>query len=384
MMEIYLVGGAVRDEVLGLPIKEKDWCVVGSSVTELTSMGYKSVGKSFPVFLHPKTKEEYALARTEKKTQPGYHGFKFNTSKNITLAEDLKRRDLTINAMAKDEHGSIIDPYDGLSDIKNKTLRHVSNAFNEDPVRVLRTAKFAARYHKLGFKVAENTIRFMASMVENKEIDELAPDRIWKETEEVLNNPTPYIYFKILEECNALAKVYPGLIINYDALKLSEQSTNQAEVHFVVMIFADYDLCDQDYSQENHCNVVQNLFERLPLPNIYSELANLIIYYKYYKNLLDSDADRILTFLNKTDAFRRKKRFKKLLKAFEIIEKNHALSKKEHQEKSLFVNQITESCDEIPIREIVCKETNGEKIKKIIYQKKIAIINYQIAKRIPR
>ena len=154
MMEIYLVGGAVRDEVLGLPIKEKDWCVVGSSVTELTSMGYKSVGKSFPVFLHPKTKEEYALARTEKKTQPGYHGFKFNTSKNITLAEDLKRRDLTINAMAKDEHGSIIDPYDGLSDIKNKTLRHVSNAFNEDPVRVLRTAKFSARYHILGFKVA--------------------------------------------------------------------------------------------------------------------------------------------------------------------------------------------------------------------------------------
>jgi tRNA nucleotidyltransferase (CCA-adding enzyme) len=383
-MKIYLVGGAVRDEKLRLPIKERDWCVVGSSASELISMGFKSVGKSFPVFLHPKTKEEYALARIEKKTQPGYHGFKFNTSKDISLEEDLQRRDLTINAMAKDEHGSLIDPYDGLSDIKNKVLRHVSTAFKEDPVRVLRTAKFAARYHQLGFKVAKSTMRFMASMVENKEIDELAPDRIWKETEEVLNSPNSYIYFQVLEECNAFSKIYPKMVINYDALKLSAQITNQAEVHFAVMLFADYDLCDPNYIQKDHRNIIRNLAERLPLPNSFTELADLIIHYEYYKDLLHINAEKILTFLNKTDAFRRNERFRKLLKIFEIIEKNNSRSGKESEEKFLLIKQISESCDAIQIRKVVGEETDGQKIKKIIHQKKIDIINSQIAKKIPR
>lgn len=389
-MEIYLVGGAVRDEQLGLPINERDWCIVGSSASELVTKGFKSVGKNFPIFLHPRTKEEYALARTEQKTHPGYHGFKFNTSKNITLEEDLKRRDLTINAMAKDANGLIIDPYNGLSDIKNRILKHVSEAFNEDPVRVLRTAKFAARYHQHGFKVAEKTMVFMESMVKNNEIDELAPDRVWKETEEVLNNPNPHIYFRVLKQCNALSRIYPEFTktkdssnaqknpdeseINLDALELSVEITNQAEVHFVVMLFTDHDLCSTNYTQKKHYNVIQNLTKRLPIPNTYSQLAELIIYYKDYKNIRHIDAEKILSFLDKTDAFRRKERFKKLLMVFEIIERNDKSSPQDQKIKNLLINTIIDSFNALPIKNIVGKESNGEKIKKLIHQSKIEII----------
>ena len=394
-MKIYLVGGAVRDEQLGLPIKERDWCVVGSSAKELTAKGFKSVGKNFPIFLHPDTKEEYALARTEQKIHPGYHGFEFNTSKKITLEEDLKRRDLTINAIAKDEYGLIIDPYNGLLDIKNRILKHVSEAFNEDPVRVLRTAKFAARYHQYGFKVAINTMHYMESMVKNNEIDVLAPDRVWKETEEVLNSPDPHIYFQVLKECNAFSRIYPEFIktgensntkknqqvslLNLDALKLSIEITSHAEVHFAVMLFTDHGLCDLNYTQEKHHNFIQDITKRLPIPNIFSQLVELIIYYKDYKNLRHISAEKILSFLSKADAFRRQERFKKLLVAFEIIEKNDGSSQQDQEIKNTLINKIIESCNALSIKEIVGKESNGEEIKKLIHQSKIEII-----KKIPK
>jgi len=158
VMEVYLVGGAVRDELLGLPVKERDWCIVGATPDDMKELGYRPVGRDFPVFLHPKTAEEYALARTERKTAAGYHGFTFHTSPDVTIEQDLGRRDLTMNAIARDADGQLIDPYDGCTDIDNKLLRHVSDAFAEDPVRVLRTARFAARYHALGFRIAEETM----------------------------------------------------------------------------------------------------------------------------------------------------------------------------------------------------------------------------------
>jgi tRNA nucleotidyltransferase (CCA-adding enzyme) len=179
-MKTYLVGGAVRDRLLGLSVKERDWVVVGASPAELTALGYKPVGKDFPVFLHPDTNEEHALARTERKTGHGYHGFEFMSAPGVTLEEDLKRRDLTINALAEDADGKLIDPYAGEKDLKAKRLRHVSPAFSEDPVRVLRVARFAARFAPLGFTVAPETLALMRDMSDDGEVDHLVPERVWQ------------------------------------------------------------------------------------------------------------------------------------------------------------------------------------------------------------
>lgn len=206
---IYLVGGAVRDELLGVPFHEKDWVVVGSSPEQMIGAGFVPVGKDFPVFLHPHTKEEYALARTERKTGHGYAGFSFYCGAEVTLEDDLIRRDLTINAMAKDHQGSIIDPYNGRADLDARLLRHVSNAFAEDPVRILRIARFAARYHRLGFTVAPETNALMRSMVDAGEVDHLIAERIWKETERALREPHPDIFIQVLRDCGALTKIMP-------------------------------------------------------------------------------------------------------------------------------------------------------------------------------
>ncbi|NOR36937.1 MAG: multifunctional CCA addition/repair protein, partial [Woeseiaceae bacterium] len=208
-MQVYLVGGAVRDERLGLPVKERDWCVVGATPDELTGEGYKQVGKNFPVFLHPDSNEEYALARTERKTAAGYHGFAFDTSPDVTIEEDLSRRDLTINALAVDDSGELIDPFGGLQDLERRLIRHVSDAFIEDPVRILRAAKFAARFAHLGFRIAPETRDLMRQMVADGEADALVPDRVWKETESALAGPNPRLYFEALRACGALRVVFP-------------------------------------------------------------------------------------------------------------------------------------------------------------------------------
>ena len=208
-MQVYLVGGAVRDERLGLPVRERDWCVVGATPDELINDGYKQVGKDFPVFLHPESREEYALARTERKTAAGYRGFAFDTSASVTIEEDLSRRDLTINALALDTNGELIDPFGGLQDIENRLIRHVSDAFVEDPVRILRAAKFAARFADLGFRIAPQTRDLMRQMVADGEADALVPDRVWKETEAALVGPNPRLYFEALRSCGALRVVFP-------------------------------------------------------------------------------------------------------------------------------------------------------------------------------
>ncbi len=202
-MQVYLVGGAVRDEQLGLPHRERDWCVVGARPEELEALGYARVGKDFPVFLHPDTKEEYALARTERKTAPGYHGFAFDCSPDVTIEEDLERRDLTINALARDADGQLIDPWGGMKDIEARVLRHVSGAFVEDPVRILRVARFAARFRSMGFTIADETMQLMRRMVENGEVDALVPDRVWKETEAALGGRSVRDSFEVLRDCGA-------------------------------------------------------------------------------------------------------------------------------------------------------------------------------------
>ena len=206
-MRSYIVGGAVRDRLLGLPVQDRDWVVVGATPEELRALGYLPVGADFPVFLHPETKEEYALARTERKTAPGYHGFAFHASPEVTLEQDLQRRDLTLNAIAEDADGTLIDPWDGARDLEAKLLRHVSPAFAEDPVRILRVARFAARF--TGFRIAPETLALMHAMVQAGEVDALVPERVWREVSRGLMEARPSRMFEVLRECGALERVLP-------------------------------------------------------------------------------------------------------------------------------------------------------------------------------
>ncbi|MBN3042987.1 multifunctional CCA addition/repair protein [Pectobacterium brasiliense] len=210
-MKIYLVGGAVRDSLLGLPVTEKDWVVVGATPENLLEQGYQQVGKDFPVFLHPVSRDEYALARTERKSGKGYTGFVCHAAPDVTLEQDLLRRDLTINAIARTERGDLIDPYHGRRDLENRVLRHVSDAFSEDPLRVLRVARFAARFAHLGFQIAEETMALMQKMAHEGELAYLTPERVWKETEKALGTSSPDVYFQVLRDCGALAVLFPEI-----------------------------------------------------------------------------------------------------------------------------------------------------------------------------
>jgi len=221
-MQIYLVGGAVRDDLLGRPVVDRDHVVVGAMPDELLALGYKPVGKDFPVFLHPRSAEEYALARTERKTGRGYHGFVFQADATVTLEQDLARRDLTINAIAQDEHGTLTDPYHGVRDIEARVLRHVSDAFVEDPVRVLRVARFAARFAPLGFTVADETMALMQRMVRDGEVDHLVPERVWAETRKALTEPQPSAFVRVLRDCGALAVLFPEIDALYGVPQRAE------------------------------------------------------------------------------------------------------------------------------------------------------------------
>ena len=386
-MEVYLVGGAVRDRFLGLPIKEKDWCVVGSSPEEMKKRGFQSVGKDFPVFLHPETKEEYALARTERKIKPGYHGFDFNTSKNVTLLEDLKRRDLSINAMAIDKNDNLIDPYNGLDDINQKKLRHVSKAFDEDPVRVLRTAKFAARFYQLGFSVHADTQKIMKSISDDGELDHLVSDRVWKEMEQALSGNDPHVFFITLQNCGALIKLFPELYINKDtkikhgfsALKKIANHSYDPAINFSIFI---YDIeraktSDDDEMQINFQKTLDSFKKRLPIPRRFSEVSSIFI---KYKNILDQaeslEAKSILELLEDSDAFRRTERFNTVLDAYSILD-----TEKKNQNMFKKIAKIIVACNNIQTKKIISDETNPRKIREKISRERIRLISREINKK---
>jgi len=221
-MQIFLVGGAVRDRLLGKAVVDHDYVVVGATPQQMLDLGYRSVGKDFPVFLHPHTHEEYALARTERKTGPGYHGFAMHAAPDVTLEEDLRRRDLTINAMAQSEDGELVDPFGGADDLRERILRHVSPAFLEDPVRVLRVARFAARYAPLGFRVADETLALMRQMAESGEVDHLVPERVWQELRKALAEPQPSAFLRTLRQGGALKKLFPEVDALYGVPQRAE------------------------------------------------------------------------------------------------------------------------------------------------------------------
>jgi tRNA nucleotidyltransferase (CCA-adding enzyme) len=343
-MQVYLVGGAVRDEQLGLPVKERDWCVVGATPEEMIDAGYKRVGRDFPVFLHPATGEEYALARTERKTAAGYHGFEFHTDPRVTIEDDLGRRDLTINALARDSNGALVDPFGGIADIRDRILRHVSGAFVEDPVRVLRVARFAARFASLGFVIAPETMALMRAMAANGEIDALVPDRVWKETGLALLGSDSRVYFETLRECGALEILFPevdrlfgtpqpaewhpeidtGLHVMM-VLDQAERVSPDLEVRFAALV---HDLgkgTTQKHALPSHpgherrgAKLIRRLAERLPVPNACRDLGILVAeYHTHCHRALELRAATILRVLEATDAFRRPRRFEQFLLACE-------------------------------------------------------------------
>jgi len=343
-MEVYLVGGAVRDRLLGRTVKERDWVVVGAKPAELEARGYRAVGKDFPVFLHPQTHEEYALARLERKIGPGYRGFETQFSPDVTLAQDLRRRDLTINAIAESESGELIDPYGGRRDIEARQLRHVSDSFTEDPVRILRVARFAARFATLGFHVADETLELMRAMVASREVDALVPERVWQETERALAEERPEVYFETLRACGALAAIFPEIdalwgvpqppqwhpeidtgVHTMLVLACSAQLSPATSVRFAALT---HDLGkattprerwpSHHGHEERGAHLIDALCDRLRVPNEHRELARLVArYHALVHRALELRANTVLELLEHTDALRRAERFRDVLLACE-------------------------------------------------------------------
>jgi len=343
-MQVYLVGGAVRDRLLGLPPRERDWVVVGSSPAELEAAGYIPVGREFPVFLHPVSHEEYALARLERKVAPGYRGFATEFSPEVTLAEDLRRRDLTINAIAESATGELIDPYGGRADLEARLLRHVSDAFVEDPVRVLRVARFAARFAALGFRVADETLALMRRMSASGELAALVPERVWQETGRALDTAHPEVFFQTLRECGALAAIFPEIDALYGvpqppkwhpeidtgvhvmlALAWAARSGASTAVRFAVL---GHDLgkarTPRELWPKHHGHeelgvaAVEALADRLRVPGSLRELAILAAReHTLVHRALELRPETVLKLLQECDAFRRPERFGELLQACE-------------------------------------------------------------------
>ena len=312
-MQEFLVGGAIRDKILGIATEstEKDYVVVDSSPEEMKSLGFRQVGKEFPVFLHPQSKEEYALARLERKVGKGYKGFEFNTSKSVTLEQDLSRRDLTINAIAqnKDGSGEYIDPFGGLDDIRARKLKHVSEAFTEDPVRILRTARFASRFNHLGFTIDSKTLDLMKMMVSSGEVDALTPERVFKEINLSMNSESPSIFFEVLIESGAYQRLFPMLDMTQAAnLKLLDHENLTSEVRLALWLY------DQNPSN------IGLLCEHLKCPKDTQQIAELVsIWHNFVSDFLSHKPEEILNFYLKTDGLRRQKRFELILDSFKYL-----------------------------------------------------------------
>ncbi len=306
-MHVYLVGGAVRDQLLGRTVSERDWVVVGATPQQMEQRGYRAVGRDFPVYLHPETHEEYALARLERKIGPGYRGFTTQFSPEVTLEQDLERRDLTINAMARASDGTLVDPFGGQHDLAARQLRHVSAAFVEDPVRIVRVARFAARFSSLAFTVAPETLALMRRMVENGEIRALVPERLWRELERALAEPNPEAFFDCLQSCQALPVLMPELAWNAAArraLLAAVALTDETSVRFAALLAA------------HDADTIKALCERLRVPGEYRNLALLgaSLAQRLIAAVGHPDAQRLVTLLEAADAWRRPPRFQKLLR----------------------------------------------------------------------
>ncbi|NMH59337.1 CCA tRNA nucleotidyltransferase [Alteromonas ponticola] len=363
-MQIYLVGGAVRDELLNRKVTERDFVVVGATPEQMLDKGFTQVGKDFPVFLHPKTKEEYALARTERKSGKGYTGFVCNASADVTLEEDLLRRDLTINAMARDADGNLIDPFNGLTDLDSRIIRHVSTAFIEDPLRVFRVARFAARYAHLGFTIAEETLQLMQTVAVHNELDHLSAERVWHETQRSLQEQDPQVYFTTLSQTNGL---YPWLqeltALNntaYAGLALSAKRGYSAHERFAVL------------TSQLSAAKAASLCKRLKAPNVFSELALLAAEYAFA--LAGSlTAEQLLNLFNHADSWRKPSRFEALLNVASCVEPQ------QHNHRETTILQALNAAANIDTQPIVKAGYKGGAIKTELNKQRLQVISQILA-----
>jgi tRNA nucleotidyltransferase (CCA-adding enzyme) len=401
LLQIYQVGGSVRDEMLGLPVTDRDWVVVGATAQEMQDLGYRLVGKDFPVFLHPQTHEEYALARTERKVGPGYKGFTVYAAPDVTLDDDLRRRDLTVNAMALAPDGSLIDPFGGAADLKQRLLRHVSPAFSEDPVRILRVARFAARFAPLGFAVADDTLALMRAMVEAGEADALVAERVWTELVRALGEQRPSRFFEVLRDCGALRRLFPELdklfgvpqapqhhpeidtgVHVLQVVDRAAQLSPDTRVRFAALL---HDLGKGATPpeqwprhighEERGLALIEAFCQRLRAPNDYRELALLTA--KYHGVMLRAEELRpatLLDTLQALDAFRRPARFEQFLLACEADFTGRPGYEQRPYTQAALLRSMLQVAQSIDAAALAAQGLKGEALAEELRQQRIAAI----------
>jgi tRNA nucleotidyltransferase (CCA-adding enzyme) len=400
-MQIFLVGGAVRDKLLGHKIKEKDWVVVGGTPEVLVAQGYKAVGKDFPVFLHPQTQEEYALARTERKTAPGYTGFQFYAAPDVTLEQDLIRRDLTINAIAEDAEGNLIDPFHGREDLDRRLLRHVSPAFAEDPVRILRIARFAARYHHLGFTIAPETLDLMRTMVAAGEVDHLVAERVWKEMSRALLEKNPEVFFTALRDCNALAHVMPELDALFGVpqrpeyhpeidtgvhtLMSLQQICKLSRTSHVRLATLLHDLgkgtTPKDELPRHHDHeqrslpLIREFCQRLAVPKVARDLALAVAeYHTHCHRVQELKPSTLVKTLEALDAFRRPDRFAEFLLCCEADARGRTgLEDRPYPQADYFARALN-ACTNIKITDLLEEGFEGAELGQKLHQERVRAV----------
>ncbi|MFT6732601.1 MAG: tRNA nucleotidyltransferase (CCA-adding enzyme) [Polaribacter sp.] len=407
-MQTFLVGGAVRDKILKYPVTDKDWVVVGATPEKLIKKGYKSVGKDFPVFLHPETAQEYALARTERKSGKGYKGFEVFAEQSVTLEEDLIRRDLTINAMAADDNGDIVDPFNGQEDLKNKILRHVSPAFTEDPLRVLRVARFLARYFHLGFSIAPSTKELMTELAKSGELKALTPERVWTETARALSEKSPHIYFQTLRDCGALSdwfpeidclwgvpnpeRWHPEIDTGVHTMMVLEQSALLSKDTITRFSALCHDLGkgitpkEEWPSHKGHekagVSIIETLCNRLRAPKEHCELAKIVSEFHLHLHKIEELKPKtIVKVLEKTDAFRKPKRFEKFLIACEADYRGRTGFENLPYPQSGIMKQAFNVCSEISTKEFIAEGYRGKQIGEKLHNERVKSVAMLVKKR---
>ena len=377
-MQVYLVGGAVRDALLNRKVIERDYVVVGATPEEMLSQGFTQVGKDFPVFLHPKTQEEYALARTERKSGKGYTGFVCDASSSVTLEEDLLRRDLTVNAIAQDNYGKLIDPYGGKKDLENRLLRHVSEAFSEDPLRVFRVARFATRYAYLGFTIATETMALMQSMAQSGELSTLSAERVWQETKRSLLEKTPHVFFTVLNQAHGLNDWFTELERNLDtALETLKTAVDLEKVENESVV-KDTDtetarLITRFTALLTHLNEeeAKQLCSRLKVQNQVSDIVSLACKFKgFLLNAQNSPAD-LLALFNGCDAWRREERFTLLLSAFAPYAHNKGIDWQRQRKR---IENALSAANQVNVQDIIATGVKGPEIKDALNRAKLSAI----------